>query len=361
MEKGNDELTKFQNFDFIYSIWINNDNYLLMKVFLGFCLQSGWRPEFAKNPFSRPGLTGSSRDVYASSPAIDVTGPARPVSIPNRDMYSSDIAGPPHQRQLPATNFVQPPQTPAAIPPPQQLANFPPLSQQSLPLAMLPPFSLPQTSAVLPEKLLPSSSVLQSTTPEIVINMNNFPAGVIPLPTRVETLSNHKPGSFVLNAAERGQIPLPVNAPERRPNSFPEPPRPLHHTIPIGNLGPVPDSWRGRQGFASNPLNQNNYNSPARGTVLTAPPRERNEYAFEGEFETWSPEGSPSRTPDYNMIMLGGHNPLEPRMSSGRNHPPPDRLRYQHRTSSGYRDYNIIKHGNNGNRRWRDRDRDRRR
>ena len=34
---------------------------------------------------------------------------------------------------------------------------------------------------------------------------------------------------------------------------------------------------------------------------------------FEDDFETWSPEGSPSRTPEY---MLGGHNPLEPRIIS---------------------------------------------
>ena len=121
--------------------------------------------------------------------------------------------------------------------------------------------------------------------------------------------------------------------------------------MPMGNLGPVPDSWRGRQGLASNPLNQNNYNLPVGGALqhppLTAPSRERNEYVFEDDFETWSPEGSPSRTPEY---MLGGHNPLEPRMSSGRNYGP-ERLRHQHRNSSGYRDHN----NKYGNRRWRDR------
>ncbi|RVX20545.1 Homeobox protein LUMINIDEPENDENS [Vitis vinifera] len=307
---------------------------------------SGWRPEFAKNPFSRQGLTANSRDMYASSPGVDFTGPARQVSMAN-----IDITGPPPQRQLPATNLVLPPQTPAVIPPPQQPANFPPLSQQPPPLAMLPSFSLPQTTSVLPEKRLPStvpslhqnpppnSSVLQSTTPEIVLNMNNFPAGGIPLPrllaaaapsVRVETLSNHKPGSVVMNAPERGPIsysvpqmlPRPTRPlTQQQPSSMlpPEPPHPLHHTMPMGNLGPVPDSWRGRQGLASNPLNQNNYNLPVGGALqhppLTAPSRERNEYVFEDDFETWSPEGSPSRTPEY---MLGGHNPLEPRMSSGR-------------------------------------------
>lgn len=342
---------------------------------------SGWRPEFAKNPFSRQGLTANSRDMYASSPGVDFTGPARQVSMAN-----IDITGPPPQRQLPATNLVLPPQTPAVIPPPQQPANFPPLSQQPPPSAMLPSFSLPQTTAVLPEKRLPStvpslhqnpppnSSVLQSTTPEIVLNMNNFPAGGIPLPrllaaaapsVRVETLSNHKPGSVVMNAPERGPIsysvpqmlPRPTRPlTQQQPSSMlpPEPQLPLHHTMPMGNLGPVPDSWRGRQGLASNPLNQNNYNLPVGGALqhppLTAPSRERNEYVFEDDFETWSPEGSPSRTPEY---MLGGHNPLEPRMSSGRNYGP-ERLRHQHRNSSGYRDHNN-KYGNNGNRRWRDR------
>ena len=68
---------------------------------------------------------------------------------------------------------------------------------------------------------------------------------------------------------------------------------------------------------------------------------------FEDDFETWSLEDSPSRTPEY---MLGGHNPLKPRMSSGWNYEP-ERLRHRHRNSSGYRDHN----NKYGKRRWRDR------
>ena len=81
-------------------------------------------------------------------------------------------------------------------------------------------------------------------------------------------------------------------------------------------------------------------------SLLTAPSRERIN-VFEDDFETWSPDGSPSRTPEH---MLGGHNPLEPRMSYGQNYGL-ERLRYQHWNSFGYRDHNN-KYGNNGNRRW---------
>ena len=83
--------------------------------------------------------------------------------------------------------------------------------------------------------------------------------------------------------------------------------------------------------------------------LLTAPSRQQNEYAFEDDFETWSPEGSSSRTPEY---MLSGHNLLEPRMSFGWNYGP-ERLRRQHRNSSRYWDHNN-KYGNNGNMRWQD-------
>ena len=74
---------------------------------------------------------------------------------------------------------------------------------------------------------------------------------------------------------------------------------------------------------------------------LTAPSQERNEYVFKNDFETWNPE-----------YMLGGHNPLEPRMSSKRNCGL-KRQRHQHWNSSEYRDHNN-KYGNNGNRRWHD-------
>ncbi|KAF4364514.1 hypothetical protein F8388_007091 [Cannabis sativa] len=97
----------------------------------------------------------------------------------------------------------------------------------------------------------------------------------------------------------------------------------------------VPDSWRPRQNLPSNynpTVNQNNSNY------------HRGSYGEEDEFESWSPDNSPSRNSEYSGL---GRSFPEPRMDPGRGYWPTDQSRV--RSSPGYRDSNR-----HGNKRWRD-------
>ncbi|KAK9281434.1 hypothetical protein L1049_004336 [Liquidambar formosana] len=324
----------------------------------------GWRPEVAKNPFSR-----QSSMAYAS--------PGVAVSTPTLE-------------KLPPTSLVQQQFSTANRTIRQQPTSIPSLSHQ-FPGAMS-TFSMPQTTTVISERRLPSvipsihqndptNPILHSPTPETVFSMKNLPHTSMPTPNlsaaaapaaRVESTSNVKPApvSIVVNTPDRTAISFPLHpllptpaqqqTQPQQPSLIPEltpqltPPYPTRPTV---NPGPTPDPWRARQGLASNPCfqaNQNNYNASIGGAVqplmLSGPPWERNEYVGGEEFETWSPEGSPSRSPEYN---ISGWNISETRMNFDRNYRP-DRSRP--RNSSGYRDHNNNRHGN---RRWRGRDRDR--
>ncbi|XP_021820075.1 homeobox protein LUMINIDEPENDENS isoform X1 [Prunus avium] len=169
------------------------------------------------------------------------------------------------------------------------------------------------------------------------------------------------------------------NVAERQPNSFPQPlvstparqqrqpqplqqprfsePRLLTHMYPskpqMGKPGPPPspsDSWRARQDVPSNYHyleNQNQYNASYGGPLqqpqlLPSPSWEGNEHVGGNQdFESWSPDNSPTRNPGY---MYG----REPRMNPARDYMP-DRSRQMN--PSGYRGQNRL-----GNR-WPDRGR----
>ena len=116
-------------------------------------------------------------------------------------------------------------------------------------------------------------------------------------------------------------------------------------------MDPVSDSWRASQGLPPNyhsQANQNNYNSLVGGSrqpvLQPGPFLDRNEYGAQEQYESWSPDNSPTRTTDYMM----GRNVPEPRMNPGWNNRP-DRSR-QRGNFSGYRDHNRY-----GDRKWRDR------
>ncbi|XP_059659526.1 homeobox protein LUMINIDEPENDENS [Cornus florida] len=267
---------------------------------------SGWRSEVAKNPFSRQS------------------------SVTNREAYViPGIAGTEEEKRT-ATSSMRPEIRSADIMVPYQPENFPTLSQQTIP-----PFRFPQTPTSLPERQIHTSS------PNIPLP--NFQAANSPM-RRAETLGHVKPApvSIVLNTPERQPIEfsIPPLLPTR-PQTQPHQP----HQMPMPEPLPSAHSWSVRQGFISNPhsqANHDNYNA-----LVPGPPghRGRDEYMGEPGYETWSPENSPTRSPEY----VSGWN----RMNSGHNYRP-DQSRP--RNSSRYRDHNRY-----GDRRWRERDRDRRR
>ncbi|KAA8543136.1 hypothetical protein F0562_021369 [Nyssa sinensis] len=300
----------------------------------------GWKPQAPKNPFSRQisVANGESNAI----PGIAAIGSA--------------------QGKLPANGFVQPQISTTNIMVVQQQEEtvIPPESQQ-----IMPRFSFPETATALPEKQIAptNSSSIQIPASEIVVNMKNFSATSLPLPnlmaaalpsTRVERLGNVKPApvSTMLNKPERPPIAFsvpPLSMPEwpqAQPNPLLIPEPPLSTTL----------SWTAGRGLASNPhfqANQNNYNGmvggPQQSLVLPGPLRERDEFLGEAGFETWSPENSPIRSPEY----VSEWNHPEPRMNLGSNY---RSGRSRPRNSSGYRDHNRY-----GSRRWRDHDRDRHR
>ncbi|XWS36207.1 hypothetical protein CRYUN_Cryun20dG0065500 [Craigia yunnanensis] len=314
---------------------------------------SGWRPEAVRNPFSQQSQMGNG--VAQASLGV---GTATPVV-----------------ERLPATSM-------AAS---QQEANGPSLAQQ---LAAAMAQLLPQSNAVTPEKRqfhnvvfshhgLPSNSpAIQPPASEIALTMKNLPlannltnlSAVAGHSSRIGTMSNVKPApiSMTPNAPEtlhssfslsplmptlsRPQTPLQLWPQLAHVSDPPLQTHPYSSRPPVGNIGPMSDPWRARQGLASNPhsqANQNNYGPPFGGSVQpqlrSGPPREGNEYVGNEGFESWSPEHSPNRSSEY----VQGRSYPEPRMKSGWSYGP---NKSWQRYSPGYEDQNRQ-----GNRKWRDR------
>lgn len=308
---------------------------------------SGWRSEVTKNPFSQQ--TSMANRVAYSSPGLATTS-------------------------LVLTEVTATSQHPASV---QQVAA-----------ATMASYSLAQSTAIIPEKQLPSivpsvhqsfptnSRFMQTPPSEVVLTTKSLPAMATPLNNlstaaahsalRNENTSNIKPAS----------VSVTLNAPARATASFPSPPfmqMPIQPQTLSQSLHPSPlfseprmpppqysrpsirkpdsvtDSWRASQGLPANShyqASQNDYNASVGGSrqpPLQPGPWERNEYVVGDEFESWSPENSPSRTAD-NML---GRNFPEPRMNPGRSYRPE---RSGQRNFSGYRDHNRY-----GDRRWRDR------
>ncbi|GMN38080.1 hypothetical protein TIFTF001_007342 [Ficus carica] len=298
---------------------------------------SGWRPEATRNPFSQ--VNRAVNNPLAASATINK------LVLPQ--MSAPHVATP-------------------------QLATIP---------SALPQYSLP----LVPEKytsLHHSSSTVQSNPPlDSDPPLHNLHSSL-----RVETASNVQPAlvsTNTFNAEERHQIAIPPNPlvptpahPQtlqqslqqqqqqrrRHEQLYSEPYMPTPaYSKEIGKPSQVPDSWRARQGtvpanynppLANQNHSYNSYNtynaSPFGGPVQ--PPQSQwegndSEYAEGDEFESWSPDNSPTRNREYYGM---GRDFPETRMNPGGRAYRSDQLRM--RNSSGYRDHNR-----HGNRRWRER------
>ncbi|TYI68449.1 hypothetical protein E1A91_D08G089600v1 [Gossypium mustelinum] len=288
---------------------------------------SGWRPEAVRNPFSQHSQMGN-RVAQAS------VGVVTPIPVAER---------------LSATGMAAP----------QQEANGLSLAQQ---LAAAMAELLPQSNdTTLDKRHSPNVAFSNHGHP------SNLPASDIALtmknPSLVNSLTNSSaaagPSMWVETMnVKTAAISMAPHIPEKVHTSFS--PSPLMPTLtqlqpqvphasdpystrpPVGNLGPMPDPWRGRQSLGSNlhsQANQNNYNASSFGGSMhpqlrTDPPREGKEYAGNEGFESWSPDNSPNRSSEY----VAGRNYMEPRMNSGWNYRA-DRPSWQG-NSSGYRDPN---------------------
>lgn len=299
---------------------------------------SGWRPEVAKNAFMQPS------------------------SVANRVAYTSPGVA--------TTSLMLPQATEANLIPPQQSSS---MAQQFA--AAMHTYSLPQTTANIPGRQLPSLHPARPTpASEMVLTsrnsssmgapLHNFSTTAAPSALQIESTSNIKPApvSVTLNTPGRAHASFPPQPTRSKTHSQslhrstilsePQPPAPLYPSRPpIGKMDPVSDSWRASQALPPNyhsQANQNNYNSLVGGSrqpvLQPGPFLDRNEFVAQEQYESWSPDNSPTRTTDYMM----GRNFPEPRMNPGWNNRP-DRSR-QRGNFSGYRDHNRY-----GDRKWRDR------
>ncbi|KAF3436407.1 hypothetical protein FNV43_RR23499 [Rhamnella rubrinervis] len=297
---------------------------------------SGRRPEAARNPFSQK------------------------MVMHNGTVYTSPV--------VTAANSVLPQISAAHM--------TPSVSRQ----AAMPSYSLPQ----VPDKYFPSvglslqsSQTMQTPASDTVLTMKNSALTGTPLHNlhsasvssmRVESISITKPALESYNAEERQQFSIPLNPllpstarpqthPQQQQQRLYEPylPTPPVYSKQIGKPSPASDSWRARQqGLPSN-YYQNNYNASLGGPVqlpqlmMSGPQREGNEYVDGGEeFESWSPDNSPTRNREYTMgRTFQEHRSNNP--GPGQDYEP-DWLRQ--RNSSGY---NREHHSRLENRRWRDR------
>lgn len=300
---------------------------------------SGWRSEVAKDPFSQQS------------------------SMANRVAYAAAGSA--------ATSMILSQVTPAALSPPQQPSSFPSMAQQ-VAVATMPTYSLPQMTTMVHSvhQSHPTNSTIQIPHSEVVLTtrnpspMGNLSSAASPSTLRHDSTSNTKPA----------HVSVTMNAPARAPASFPSYPlsrsttqpqtayQSLHHQsnlLPEARIpatyysrppDPVSDSWRTSQGVPLNypsQANQNNYNLLVGGSrqhmVQPGPSWERNEYVVEEEFESWSPENSPTRSSEYML----GRDLQEARTNPGFPHRP-DRSRQ--RNFSGFGDHNRY-----GDRKWRER------
>lgn len=262
-------------------------------------MQNGAKPDFSRNPFSR-------QQGFVNGNAYQATGAA--------------FSG--HSQIPPATVFT--PQPSASV---QQFAHV-----------VVPPV---QTSIQLPEQWqahtnsqlhhqssrLNSSSTQRSTT-EMMLNSN--------------TVANYNRAPSNMVWADPVGGPMPPSRSVTPPHTVKQP-----ESLYLQDPTVSSNSLRSRQSFESNHLYQNNratnnYNAYSGGPVRAAGPASgtwggRNNHVERPEFESWSPDNSPSRRREYLPDQY--HN--EPSGNS--------RNGYRHRNPmqpSGYRD--------SGNKRWQD-------
>ncbi|XP_062088065.1 homeobox protein LUMINIDEPENDENS isoform X2 [Humulus lupulus] len=279
---------------------------------------SGWRPEGVRNPFSRvplPKRVAESPPAVATAKSVLPSHMLAPHNPPVMSSYSlSQVTSMVHEKYSPLGSSL----------------HQPPLTSSSIVHTNLPPATGPMYN-LHPQDV--SSLRLESATnikPQASMSNNMY---------NVEERRHHSFPTLLPVAPSRLMLPhmhQQQYQPQQQQQHYAEPsPSVPMYSKQIGKSSNAPDSWRPQQNLPSNynPIvNQNNSNY------------HRGLYVEEDEFESWSPDNSPSRNSEYGGL---GRSFPEPRMDSGRGYRPTDQSRV--RSSPGYRDSNR-----HGNRRWRD-------
>ncbi|KAM1475349.1 hypothetical protein ACFX2I_031262 [Malus domestica] len=212
---------------------------------------------------------------------------------------------------------------------------------------IIPPQRLSTSQPAVPS-YSPDYHRMQSPASEMALTMknahfHNVSNTAVPSVWGESTINDERaPLSNSYNVAERQQPLYSTPARQQRQpqpvqqSRFSEPHIPMYTPKqPMGKPGPPSDSWRAGQDLPSKYHyieNQNQYNASSGGHLqphlLSGPSWEGNEQVGGNQdFQSWSPDNSPSRNPGYMYGREHRTNPGQDYRSRGRN-------------PAGYRDHN---------------------
>ncbi|KAG4913678.1 hypothetical protein AAZX31_19G195600 [Glycine max] len=302
---------------------------------------SGWSSEASKNPFSRRSLAPDR--ITQNHAAVATTNLLSQIPITGTTVRQQPTVVVPSSRHLTSTSVS--------------------------------PYSLPHATNVIPEKPSPLGQV--QTSSDVGLTMKNLTtanASSVNFPGTHSTLALRGDGTNYVKPVPNLSVQHEGLSNSFRQPFMPPSPTPSHSSLqqqrhqhltqevhytepPYRNPGRSyppqieksdhgsDNMWRVRQDHVSSSYHSqrnhnNNYNTMVGGSRQSGF-WDRNNHA-RGEFESWSPENSPTRNPRY----APGRNYPESRMNHGRN-PRPEWSRQ--RGSSGHWDP-----GRQGNRKWHD-------
>ncbi|CDP03525.1 unnamed protein product [Coffea canephora] len=321
---------------------------------------SARKPDYAKNPFSQQkttltneilGIPGTA--AIRSQESVPASNVVQSHNLPTGAMVAEPSTtfpqlaqhAIPHallsEEKLRASGLVQPQVLPATVLAPQQAATVQQLAQQMAPqvLGSHEQRLLPLTSSLHHNIPAYASNAQLKSSSELLLNMNNTSL------SRSPPLTNSMNGvapAMVVNPSSMSLVGSPLRPQTQMQPSY-APEAPLAH------------SWRPRPGL--DPISRQNNVTPDEyeafvGASARAPVArsswEKNDLMVGPDFESWSPENSPTRSHGY----VPGWNVQEPMVNPGQSYRP-ERPIYRHAgypPSSGYHDPGIS-----GTKRWRDR------
>ncbi|KAL0389607.1 UNVERIFIED_CONTAM: Homeobox protein LUMINIDEPENDENS [Sesamum calycinum] len=296
---------------------------------------NGLKPDFSRNPFSR-------QHAFENDNAYQAPGAALPLQSHGMTPTSTLV-----QHQIPATTSLAP--QPSAVV--QQLAHMVGPLVSSLPIQLPEQWQGPANPQIHHQNTRPITSNIQHLTTEMRLNANTV-------------ADSNRASSSVLGASSPtiraepfGNVKPSPGSVLMAPSQSLAPSHPLNPQVSYIQEPLVSNSLSSRQGFDSNYHYQNNqtvnnYNAYAGGAgQAVLPPAGnwggRNNLADRPEFESWSPDNSPSRRHEY----LPGRYYHEANPNLRHGYRPERAMQKNLGQSSGYQDYNMSR---TGSKRWAD-------
>ncbi|KAK7284679.1 hypothetical protein RJT34_19429 [Clitoria ternatea] len=305
---------------------------------------SGWSTEASKNPFSR--RSAAPDRIIQNPAAVATTNLLSQIPVTTTTVRQQPTIAVPSSRHLTSTSVssYSLPHTNNTVP-----EKPPPVALQSMHAQT--PYS--DIGLTMKKNLITanaSSANLPGTHAPLAMRAdgNNYVKPVPNLSVQQEGPSSSFPQSFRLSSPTRSNSAMQQQRHPHLPQQA-HPSEPSYrnhgHSYPpqTEKSGHVSD-WRGRQNMSSSyhsQRNHDNFNTSVHSGSMQSGSWDRNNHVRE-EFESWSPENSPTRNPRY----VPGRNFPESRMNHARNHRPEWS---RHRGSSAHWDP-----GRQGNRKWHD-------